>query len=111
MALSTSPAPSTKWANPRSATSGEPPTLTKRVITPGGRNPTELDAVQWAARGAELGAGEILLTSMDRDGTKDGYDLELTAAVAKAVPVPVIASGGAGRLEHLAEAVSEGSAD
>jgi cyclase len=82
-----------------------------RVYTHGGRKPTELDAVEWAARGAELGAGEILLTSMDRDGTKDGYDLELTSAVAQAVPVPVIASGGAGRLEHLAEAVSEGGAD
>ena len=82
-----------------------------RVFTHGGRKPVELDAVEWAARGAELGAGEILLTSMDRDGTKDGYDLDLTAAVARAVPVPVIASGGAGRLEHLAEAVSEGRAD
>ncbi|HLQ34671.1 MAG TPA: imidazole glycerol phosphate synthase subunit HisF [Chloroflexota bacterium] len=82
-----------------------------RVYTHGGRKPADLDAVQWAARGAELGAGEILLTSMDRDGTKDGYDLALTSAVAKAVPVPVIASGGAGRLEHLAEAVSAGGAD
>ncbi|MBV8084065.1 MAG: imidazole glycerol phosphate synthase subunit HisF [Chloroflexi bacterium] len=82
-----------------------------RVFTHGGRKPTELDAVEWAARGAELGAGEILLTSMDRDGTKDGYDLELTAAVAKAVPVPVIASGGAGTLDHLAAAVAEGGAD
>ena len=82
-----------------------------RVYTHGGRKPTELDAVEWAARGAELGAGEILLTSMDRDGTKDGYDLALTAAVAKAVPVPVVASGGAGTLDHLAEAVSQGGAD
>jgi imidazole glycerol-phosphate synthase subunit HisF len=82
-----------------------------RVFTHGGRKPVNLDAIEWAARGAELGAGEILLTSMDRDGTKDGYDLDLTAAVAAAVPVPVIASGGAGRLEHLAEAVSEGHAD
>jgi len=81
------------------------------VYTHGGRRPTELDVVEWAARGAELGAGEILLTSMDRDGTKDGYDLALTAAVSKAVTVPVIASGGAGRLEHLAEVVSEGAAD
>ncbi|HVA23840.1 MAG TPA: imidazole glycerol phosphate synthase subunit HisF [Chloroflexota bacterium] len=82
-----------------------------RVHTHGGRRPTELDVVEWAARGVELGAGEILLTSMDRDGTKEGYDLALTAAVSKAVTVPVIASGGAGTLEHLAEAVSEGAAD
>jgi len=82
-----------------------------RVYTHGGRKPTELDAVEWARRGVELGAGEILLTSMDRDGTKDGYDLALTAAVSRAVSVPVIASGGAGRLEHLAEAVSDGGAD
>ncbi len=82
-----------------------------RVYTHGGRKPVQLDVVEWAVRGAELGAGEILLTSMDRDGTKDGYDVELTAAVARAVPVPVIASGGAGRLEHLAEAVTDGGAD
>jgi cyclase len=82
-----------------------------RVYTHGGRKLTELDAVEWARQGAELGAGEILLTSMDRDGTKDGYDLALTAAVSRAVPVPVIASGGAGTLEHLAEAVSIGRAD
>src|SRR5579862_9830398 len=82
-----------------------------RVFTHGGRRPTKLDVVDWACRGVELGAGEILLTSMDRDGTKDGYDLPLTAAVANAVTVPVIASGGAGTLEHLAEAVSEGNAD
>ena len=82
-----------------------------RVFTHGGRRSTPLDVVEWAKRGAELGAGEILLTSMDRDGTKDGYDLALTAAVSNAVPVPVIASGGAGRLEHLADAVSAGSAD
>jgi len=81
------------------------------VYTHGGRKPTELDAVAWAKRCAELGAGEILLTSMDRDGTKDGYDLELTRAVADAVPVPVIASGGAGTLEHLAEGLTEGGAD
>ncbi|HLG71565.1 MAG TPA: imidazole glycerol phosphate synthase subunit HisF [Chloroflexota bacterium] len=82
-----------------------------RVYTHGGRKPTAFDVVEWAQRGVELGAGEILLTSMDRDGTKDGYDLALTAAVAKAVPVPVIASGGAGELEHLAQAVSDGAAD
>lgn len=77
----------------------------------GGRVPTGLDAVEWAARAVALGAGEILLTSMDRDGTKDGYDLELTRAVSEAVNVPVIASGGAGTLDHLLEAVREGGAD
>ena len=82
-----------------------------RVFTHGGRRATELDVIEWAGQGVELGAGEILLTSMDRDGTRDGYDLALTAAVSKAVSVPVIASGGAGTLEHLAEAVSDGGAD
>jgi imidazole glycerol-phosphate synthase subunit HisF len=77
----------------------------------GGRTPTGLDAVAWAARAVALGAGEILLTSMDRDGTKDGYDLELTRAVAAAVNVPVIASGGAGTLDHLVEVVRVGGAD
>jgi len=77
----------------------------------GGRVPTGLDAVEWAARAVGLGAGEILLTSMDRDGTKDGYDLELTRAVAEAVNVPVIASGGAGTLDHLVEVVLEADAD
>ncbi|MEO6873377.1 MAG: imidazole glycerol phosphate synthase subunit HisF [Opitutaceae bacterium] len=81
-----------------------------RVYTHGGRNPTELDAVNWARRGVELGAGEILLTSMDRDGTGDGYDLELTCAVSDAVTVPVIASGGAGTLAHLAEVLDRGHA-
>ncbi|MGH7380509.1 MAG: imidazole glycerol phosphate synthase subunit HisF [Candidatus Methylomirabilales bacterium] len=81
------------------------------VFVHGGRTPTGLEAVEWARRGAALGAGEILLTSMDRDGTKDGYDLALTAAVAGAVPVPVIASGGAGRAEHLYAALTEGGAD
>ncbi len=81
------------------------------VYTHGGRTPTGLNAVTWAARMAEAGAGEILLTSMDRDGTRDGYDLGLTRAVADAVPIPVIASGGVGRLEHLAEGVLEGHAD
>jgi cyclase len=75
----------------------------------GGRTPTGRDAVRWAKEGAERGAGEILLTSMDRDGTNSGYDLALTAAVAAAVSVPVIASGGAGELEHLVEAVSAGA--
>ncbi|MEK7338142.1 MAG: imidazole glycerol phosphate synthase subunit HisF [candidate division NC10 bacterium] len=81
------------------------------VFVHGGRTPTGLEAVEWARRGAALGAGEILLTSMDRDGTKGGYDLALTAAVAGAVPVPVIASGGAGRAEHLYAALTEGGAD
>ncbi len=81
------------------------------VYTHGGRKPTGLDAVAWAREGVERGAGEILLTSMDRDGTKDGYDLELTRAISEAVSAPVIASGGAGTLEHLYEAVTEGKAD
>lgn len=81
------------------------------VFTHGGRRGTGLDAVEWARRAAELGAGEILLTSMDRDGTRDGYDLPLTAAICRAVPVPVIASGGAGSPQHLAEVLGEGLAD
>jgi imidazole glycerol-phosphate synthase subunit HisF len=81
------------------------------VYTHGGRRPTGLDAVDWARRMQAAGAGEILLTSMDRDGTRDGFDLALTRAVAEAVGVPVIASGGVGRLEHLAEGVLEGKAD
>jgi imidazole glycerol-phosphate synthase subunit HisF len=81
------------------------------VFTHGGRRARGLDAVEWAAEMARRGAGEILLTSMDRDGTKSGFDLALTRAVAEAVPVPVIASGGVGRLEHLAEGVEEGRAD
>lgn len=80
------------------------------VVVTGGREHTGLDAVEWATRGAELGAGEILLTSMDRDGTKDGYDLELVRAVSDAVGVPVIASGGAGTEEHCVEAVRDGHA-
>jgi cyclase len=79
------------------------------VFVAGGRTPTGLDAVEWAREGAERGAGEILLTSMDRDGTNDGYDLGLTAAVADAVSVPVIASGGAGQLDHLVEALDAGA--
>ena len=81
------------------------------VYTHGGRTPTELDAVRWAAECERRGAGEILLTSMDRDGTRDGFDLELTRAVVEAVGVPVIASGGVGTLEHLAEGALDGGAD
>ncbi|HVF11741.1 MAG TPA: imidazole glycerol phosphate synthase subunit HisF [Actinomycetota bacterium] len=81
------------------------------VYTHGGRRPTGLDAIGWAARGEELGAGEILLTSMDRDGTRDGYDLDLLKAVSEVVNIPVIASGGAGVLDHFAEAVEVGKAD
>src|SRR5262245_57840887 len=81
------------------------------VYVHGGRTPTGHDAVAWAEEAVRLGAGEILLTSMDRDGTRDGYDCALTRAVASAVPVPVIASGGVGTLEHLVEGVVEGGAD
>lgn len=81
------------------------------VFSHGGRRNTGLDAVEWAVRGVELGAGEILLTSMDTDGTCTGYDCELTRAVSTAVNVPVIASGGAGTLEHLAEVLDRGKAD
>jgi imidazole glycerol-phosphate synthase subunit HisF len=81
------------------------------VFVNGGRTAVGRDAVEWAREGAERGAGEILLTSMDRDGTEDGYELELTRAVAEAVDVPVIASGGAGTLDHLVEAVEDGGAD
>jgi cyclase len=81
------------------------------VYVEGGRRPVGRDAVEWAHEGVERGAGEILLTSMDRDGTEDGYELTLTRAVADAVDVPVIASGGAGTLDHLVDAVNEGGAD
>jgi cyclase len=106
---------------------GEPPPwITKRVdlnrltqgvpinweiYTHGGRNPVGLDAIKWAKYMEELGAGEILLTSMDQDGQKTGYDIELTRAVSEAVSIPVIASGGAGNLEHLYHALNEGKAD
>ncbi len=81
------------------------------VYLHGGRTPTGLDALEWARQGAEAGAGEILLTSMDKDGTRDGYDLELTQAVSEAVSIPVIASGGVGNLEHLYEGLTIGQAD
>ncbi len=81
------------------------------VYLAGGRVPTGIDAVQWAAEAARRGAGEILLTSMDRDGTRDGFDCALTRAVARAVPIPVIASGGVGKLVHFAEGILEGEAD
>ena len=82
-----------------------------QVYTHGGRTPVGLDAVKWAIRAVELGAGEILLTSMDEDGQLSGYDLDLTRAISEAVPVPVIASGGAGDLEHLYQALDQGKAD
>ena len=81
------------------------------IFTHGGRKPTGLDAVEWAVRMADYGAGEILLTSMDRDGTKNGFDLALTRAVCDAVSIPVIASGGVGNLDHLAEGILQGHAD
>jgi cyclase len=82
-----------------------------RVYTHGGRKPTERDAIEWIVEAARRGAGEILLTSMDADGTCGGYDLELTRAVSESVGIPVIASGGAGELEHLADVLKEGRAD
>jgi cyclase len=82
-----------------------------RVFTYGGRKPTELGAVEWAAQGESLGAGEILLTSMDRDGTEKGFDCALTRAISHAVKIPVIASGGAGSAEHFAEVLTDGEAD
>jgi cyclase len=81
------------------------------VFTHGGRTGTGIDAIEWAARAEALGAGEILLTSMDRDGTRDGFDVELTRAISECVNIPVIASGGVGTLDHLAEGVLEGKAD
>jgi len=79
--------------------------------THGGRNNTGLDAIAWAQRVEQLGAGEILLTSMDRDGTQSGFDLELTRAISDAVGIPVIASGGVGSLQHLADGITQGRAD
>ena len=81
------------------------------VFINGGRTPTGKDAIEWAKKAASLGAGEILLTSMDRDGTKDGYDIELTKKISEAVSIPIIASGGCGTLEHFREALTEGEAD
>ncbi|HEY9201750.1 MAG TPA: imidazole glycerol phosphate synthase subunit HisF [Gammaproteobacteria bacterium] len=81
------------------------------IFTHGGRKPTGLDAIEWAKKMADYGAGEILLTSMDRDGTKIGFDLELTAAISDALSIPVIASGGVGNLQHLADGVLQGKAD
>jgi cyclase len=81
------------------------------VYTHGGRRPSGMDALEWAGKAASLGAGEILLTSMDRDGTKEGYDIPLTRAVSTGVSIPVVASGGAGTLEHIYEAFTEGMAD
>lgn len=81
------------------------------IFTHGGRKPTGLDAIEWAKRMAEYGAGEILLTSMDRDGTRDGFDVALTRAVCEAVTIPVIASGGVGNLQHLVEGITEAKAD
>ena len=81
------------------------------IFTHGGRKPTGIDAIEWAVRMVDYGAGEILLTSMDRDGTQNGFDLALTKAVSEAVDVPVIASGGVGNLDHLAEGVLQGQAD
>ncbi|CAG7603275.1 imidazole glycerol phosphate synthase subunit HisF [Candidatus Vallotia tarda] len=86
-------------------------TLRWEVFTHSGRKATGLDAIQWAYQMAEFGAGEILLTSMDRDGTNSGFDLELTRTVSNAVPVPVIASGGVGSLQHLADGITDGYAD
>jgi cyclase len=88
---------------------GDPPRW--EVYVDGGRTPMGLDAIEWTVRAVELGAGEVLLTSMDADGTLEGYDLPLTRAVAEAVPVPVIASGGAGSLDHFAQVLTEGRAD
>ena len=90
----------------------EPDALPRwEIFTHGGRRPTGIDAVQWAVQMAEYGAGEILLTSMDRDGTRNGFDLALTRAISDAVPVPVIASGGVGSLQHLADGILDGHAD
>lgn len=97
--------------NHKSGIEKDPFRLSWEVYVHGGRTPTGKDAVAWAVQGEKLGAGEILLTSMDRDGTKDGYDLELTRAIAEGVGIPVIASGGAGTLDHLYQGLVVGKAD
>ena len=91
--------------------SGEGEPLQWEIFTHGGRKPTGLDAIEWAKRMVAYGAGEILLTSMDRDGTKNGFDLDLNRAISEAVSVPVIASGGVGNLQHLVEGITEGKVD
>jgi imidazole glycerol-phosphate synthase subunit HisF len=91
--------------------SGEGEPLKWEIFTHGGRKPTGLDAIEWARKMVDYGAGEILLTSMDRDGTKIGFDLDLTRAISDAVPIPVIASGGVGNLQHLVDGVDQGGAD
>ncbi|MGM0517397.1 MAG: imidazole glycerol phosphate synthase subunit HisF [Pseudomonadota bacterium] len=93
----------------RVSAEGEPPRW--EIFTHGGRKPTGLDALEWAEHMAELGAGELLVTSMDRDGMQQGFDLELTRAISDAVAVPVIASGGVGNLDHLVDGITEGHAD
>ena len=99
------------WGRPSDANLALDDSSRWEVYTRGGRTPTGIDAVKWAARAVELGSGEILLTSMDEDGQKRGYDLDLTRAVSQATSVPVIASGGAGNLEHLYDALDSGQAD
>jgi cyclase len=96
-------------ARRRTGRSDAPPTW--EVFTHGGRTPTGLDALEWAERCADLGAGELLVTSMDRDGTRDGFDLELTRGIADRCPVPLVASGGVGELDHLVAGALEGAAD
>ena len=91
--------------------SGEGEAKRWEIFTHGGRKPTGIDAVEWAIKMADYGAGEILLTSMDQDGTKNGFDVLLTRAISDAVPIPVIASGGVGNLQHLVDGVNEGGAD
>lgn len=93
----------------RVSAEGEP--LRWEIFTHGGRKPTGIDAVEWAKKMADYGAGEILLTSMDCDGTKNGFDLGVTRAISEAVSIPVIASGGVGNLQHLVDGVKEGKAD